>query len=113
MAIANFSKYEDDDGNIHRIRMSTARVTAAGGAPAGDVDDDLDAKISRGAREFGLRPRYLTLTRVVGTAPNQFRARTKLPVLTSTAFDGFNAEDTVTIDSVQWTVAGKVPESIL
>jgi len=110
MAIANYTKYEDDDGGIHRIRLSSTRATAAGAAPAGDIDNDIDAKVSKSNNEIGIRPRRLTLSRIVGTAPNQFRQRTTLPILTPTAFDGFAKGDEVTINSVAWTVVNKQGE---
>lgn len=110
MAIANYTKYESDGGDIHRIRLSTTRATAAGAAPAGDIDSDIDAKVSKSNNEIGIRPRRLTLSRIVGTAPNQFRQRTTLPILTSTVFDGYSKGDEVTIGGVTWEVVNKQAE---
>jgi len=111
MAIANYSKYENDDDGIHRVRTTTERVTAGGPAPAGDVDQEIDAKISKPNGAFGLRPRYVSLSRIIGTSPNQSRVRTTLAILTKTAFDAIDKDDTISIGSTAWTVVNKHNES--
>lgn len=105
-------KYENDDGGIHTIRLSAARGAVAGTPPAGAVTEDVSVQVSRGAREYGLRPRGVVLTRLIGTAPDQFTRRSFLPVLTKTAYESeaFAKEKTLTIGSVTWTIADKKDE---
>lgn len=106
------TKYESDQGTIHPIRLDSERVAAAGAAPAAAQDSDIKVKISKGNREFGIRPRGVRLVRTVGTAPDTFKKYTFLPVLTPTAYDGagFSVGTEITIDAVVWTVAARQVE---
>lgn len=91
--------------------MTPERFAAAGDEPAGDA---LDAyvKSSKGNREFGIRPRGVKLYRTLGTSPNTFKKYSFLPVLTAADFgsDTYAPGATVTIDSVEWTVAARRDE---
>lgn len=112
MAARTRTKYEADSGDIHPIIMTADYAAAAGTAPAGAVTSDIKAKISKGNQEYGIRPRGVVLSRVIGTAPDTFTRSTFLAVLTPTAYNSAtfanNAE--VTIGGVAWTVTGKRPE---
>jgi len=112
MGLKTTVKYESDAGTIHPLRLDSTRVSAAGTAPTGAQDSDVSAKVSKSTREAGLKPRGVRLVRTIGTAPNQFKRYTFLPVLTQTALDGagFNVGATITIDGVAWTVARRLPE---
>lgn len=106
------TKYESDDGVIHPIRLSSDRVASAGTAPTEPVSSNAYAKISKSNREFGIRPRGVRLVRTLGTAPNTFKKYSFLPVLTAETWDGaeFDPGATITINTVAWTVAARVPE---
>lgn len=106
------TKYQDDDGNIHVIRLSAKVLAAAGTQPTGAVDSPIPAKVSKGNREFGLRPRGVRVSRLVGTDPNQFSKYAFIPVLTSAAFGAgsFVPGGTVTYDGNDWTVSSLVQE---
>lgn len=106
------TKYEADNGDIHPIRIDSTRIAAAGTAPTEAQTSSVFAKISKTNREFGLRPRGLRLVRTVGTAPDTFKKYTFLPILTEAAFGGTGSSvgSEITIDTVVWTVAAKVPE---
>lgn len=106
------TKYESDDGIIHPIRIDSERVAAAGTAPTGAISSNAYAKISKTNREFGIRPRGVRLVRTLGTAPLTFKRYSFIPVLTSTAFDtdAYDPGATLTVDGVQWTIAGRVQE---
>jgi hypothetical protein len=108
------TKYEDEDGNIHPIRLNSTHSAVAGTPPSGAVDSDISAKVSKSSRAYGLRPRGVRLSRIVGTSPDQFKRYSFLPVLTPTALagSGFNIGSTITIDSVAWTVAKRVAEDM-
>lgn len=106
------SKYESDSGLIHPINLSAARLAVAGTPPTGAVDTQVQAKVSKSNREFGIRPRRVLLSRTVGTAPNQFVRRTSLPVLTPTAFASatFAIGADITIGGTEWEIYAKQGE---
>lgn len=106
------SKYEANNGSIHRITMSSARLAVAGTAPAGAVDSPIPAKISKSNREYGIRPRGVRLARPVNPTATDKIFRAFLPVLTETAWESntFAEEATITIGGTQWKVTAKVPE---
>lgn len=106
------TKYEANDGSIHALLLDPDRFAVAGTPPTGAIDSNIKAKISKGNREFGLRPRGVQLARVVGTAPDTFRKYAFLPVLTLTAFASatFAIGATITIDGTNWEVVAQVPE---
>lgn len=114
MGLKVTTKYEDEDGGIHPIRLDTTRTGVAGTPPSGAVDSSISAKVSKSSRSYGLRPRGVRLSRILGTAPNQFKRYTFLPVLTPTALAGagFATGSTITIDGTAWTVAKKVAEDM-
>lgn len=112
MATKTNAKYEANDGDIHQLLMEPERFAAAGTPPTGEINNKIKAKTSKTNREHGLRPRGVTLARVVGTAPDTFRKYSFLPVLTLTAWGSaaFAVGATITIGSISWEVVGQVPE---
>jgi len=106
------TKYQSDEETIHPIRIQSDRVAEAGAAPTGETNSNIKAKISKSAREFGLRPRGVRLVRTVGTAPDTFKKYTFLPVLTETAFNtaAFAPGETITLGTVNWTISARVVE---
>jgi hypothetical protein len=112
MAVKVATKYEDDDLTVHRIVLSSAYSAVAGTAPTGAVTAKGTVKVTKSSREYGVRPRGVRLSRVIGTAPDQFKKYTFLPVLTVTGFagSGFSPGSTITIGSTAWTVAKKIGE---
>lgn len=105
-------KYLGDEGEIHPIRLDSLRYAAGGTPPTGAVDSSIKVKISKSNREFGVRPRSVTLVRTVGTAPDTFRKYSDLPVMTPTDFSSpaFAIGGTITIDGIIWVIIGKKPE---
>lgn len=104
--------YTDDKAVTHPIRLDAATATAGSFTATGTATSDVQAKVSKSDREFGLRPRGVRLSRNLGseTVPN---LRYKfLPVATLEAYNGttFDREATVTIGSVAWTVVSRSPE---
>lgn len=112
--MANYvkSKYEDDKGVIHPIRLSADSAAQAGAEPAGAVTSNIPAKVSKGNREFGLRPRGVRLYRSVGTAPNLFNKYKFLPLRSQAdAADAEYAQEaTIAIGGISWKVAAFVAE---
>jgi len=113
MGLKTNTKYEADAGTIHRIKVDSTRTSVIGTPPTGAIDSRVSAMQSRAKGEYGLKPRGVMLSRTVGTAPNSFKKFTFLPVLTETAFGGstFNIGETITINSVAWTVESKLDET--
>lgn len=106
------TKYESDAGTIHSILLSPDYATAAGTAPTGAVSSPVKVKVTKTNRQFGIKPRGVTLVRTVGTAPDTFVKRAFLPVLSATAFvgTGFAIGSTINIGTVAWTISGKKNE---
>lgn len=112
MAFQEGGKYESNKGRIYSIKLETARYTAAGIPPTGDIDQDESVIISKTSREFGLRPRGVNLSRTLGTAPDTFKKYSFLPVLSASAWnvDPFVKGKNITIDGIIWTVISVVDE---
>lgn len=103
------TRYESNDGEVHAIMLSPDYAAKAGAAPTGAVTSPIKVKVSKGSREYGIRPRGVTLARTIGTAPDTFTKTTFLPVLTETAFASatFALDAKISIGSTEWTVVGK------
>lgn len=112
MAAFSNSKYEDDSGEIHPIRLRPETLAAAGAPPTGAITSNIRAQITKTNREFGLRPRMVTLARTEGTGDDAQRITAKIPVLTATAFAGaaFAIDADITYDGQTWKVVSKLPE---
>lgn len=104
--------YTDDEGEVHPIRLDDDTATAGGFTNTTATTSNIIAKVSKGNREFGLRPRGVRLSRTVGTAPNQATRSKFLPVATEAGYDAaaFNPNSEVTIGSNTWNVTTRVPE---
>lgn len=103
--------YASDGGAVFKIRLSTDKYAALTVDTGGASTVDAYVKISKSKREFGLRPRGLLLSRVIGTAPNTFKKYDFLPMLTAAAMAGETVGETIQIGSITWTIADKVAES--
>lgn len=92
-----FSKYEDDDGNIHPIRIQPETETLSlGGAnspPAGTVDDNQFVRVSGSPRAYGLKARWVSFRFTDATPPNGYKPGSllRLPILTESVYDGIIA----------------------
>lgn len=113
------SRYETDDGEIAPVRVQPETLAATVGgqtnaAPPGPTTQSTSAKISRGNREFGLRPRYVTFAWNPGSAPDGYDERTlqKLPILTEAAYNAITNGAPVAYLGGAGTVVSKTPESV-
>lgn len=106
------TKYESDDGDIHPIRISAKVLAAAGTAVTGAINNNIPAKVSKGNREFGLRPRGVRIGKLVGTDPDQFTKYAFIPVLQKVNYGTtpFVLGGSITYDGSTWTVVGLVQE---
>lgn len=104
--------YEADSGDIHPIRITPESLAAAGAVPAGPVTNNIPAKITKGNRQFGLRPRGVRIARQFGTAPDTFYRYRFIPVLSEASFGvaPFVINGSVTYDGAAWTVVNVVGE---
>lgn len=112
MTVLTLTKYEANGGTIHKIRLTSKTVAIAGDAPTGAVDSPIPAKVSKSDGEYGVRPRGIRITRVVGTGDTAFRKYAFVPVLTSETWDGLSENASVTYAGAAWTIATKVQEDL-
>lgn len=112
MTVQRF-KYESNElGLILTCKLSPEEGAAAGVAPSGSADTGLTAYASGSRRRHGVHTRGLTLSRLVGAAPNQFTKSKFLTMLTVAAYDSAAIGDNVSVGGVSWTVSGKIPEAV-
>lgn len=112
MAARTDTKYEANAGTIHRILLTPEFAAVAGTPPTGAVNSRIRPKVSKTDREFGIRPRGVTLVRTIGTPPDTFKKYTFLVVLTPAdwASPGFSEGSTITIGSIDYKVVSLVDE---
>lgn len=113
--VANVNtRYEADGGDIHPIRLRPDTAAVAGTAPAGAITSSIRTKVSKGNREFGIRPRGVTISRTLGTAPDTFTVTQFIPCLTPAAYGvtPFVVGATITYQANPWTVVSLRPEDI-
>lgn len=106
------TKYEAADGSIHPITLRPETAAVAGTVPAADVDSNIKAQVSKGNREFGLRPRGVRLVRTVGTGDSESKKYRFLPVLSAAdiATPAFAIGAEITIGGIVWVVLSQEPE---
>ena len=106
------TKYEANSGTIHRILLTPDFAAAAGTPPEGAVNSKIRPKVSKTDREFGIRPRGVTLSRTIGTAPDTFKKYAFLVVLTATDWNSaaYAPEAEITIGSLTYKVVNQVDE---
>lgn len=112
------SKYETNDGEIHPVRVQPETLacqfgSTANAAPAGAVTDNQRAKVTKGAREYGIGCRTVTIT-FGENPPDEYRpyAYITLPVLQESVWDAITDGSAVTYLGTAGTVSYKSPERI-
>jgi len=115
MATFSETKYQTDEANIFRIRVSDDTIAAAGQTvPAGALTD---AKVWAFAsnpgskRKKALNARGVILGRDVGVSPNTFVRRTFLPILQRQVWLDTEIGDPITVGGQAYTVRDKVEEA--
>lgn len=108
-------KYITDAGTIVQIRASDATIAATGNTAATGTIDDKNifafAQNPGSKRKKQLNARGLRLQRFTGTGANRKRFTTFMPVFTATAWDAYNVGATLTVNSVEYTIADKINEA--
>jgi hypothetical protein len=86
--------YEDDDGDIHPIRLQPETLAAtfasvANAAPAGPVDNEISAQVTGSRRGLGLFARYVTV-KFTATPPTGYVANAfyKIAIPNPTVYAG-------------------------
>jgi len=111
------SKYQSDATNIYSIRVQPETLLATFGttinvAPSADVDQEVSAKVSKGNRGIGIKPRTATIKWTA--APDDYDPNTllRVPILTKVVYDGIVKGQTVSYLGGTGTVASKSPERV-
>lgn len=104
--------YQLSDGGVCLYRVSDEEAAAVDAA-TGPATLNFHAYSSGSRKRFGIHTRGVTLSRTVGTAPNQFSKSTFLSIPTTDEYDALSISDTISINSVAWTVKSKVPEKFV
>lgn len=111
--------YEADSGEKHVIRIQPETIDdlSIGGAPVpggiGPATSPFWAKVTRGAREYGLRPRFFNV-RWTGSPPSGYAANETLsiPILNSSAYAGATVGLLVSYLGSEAKIVSKTDESI-
>jgi len=114
------TKYEDNFGEIHAIRLNSKTAAVTGNAaPTGAVSSSIKAKVSKNNREHGLRPRIAVLAREISAGGGDGGGETitatkyaRIPVLTQAVWDGnaFKEDQSITYAGSTWKVVGRLAE---
>lgn len=106
------TKYEAENGDIHPLRLTASYAAAAGTVPGGAVTNPIPAKVSKGNREFGLRPRGVRLSRTIGTGATAFTKTGFLPLRSKAdaTSETYAENSDITVDGITWTIVSRVPE---
>jgi hypothetical protein len=107
------TKYESESGAIHSISLNPATNLIVGAAPAGAVTSPIKAKISKGTKEYGLRPRGVTIAKTFGVAPDTFTRTAFIPVLSKTVFAtaAYQLNAVLTYKgTADWIIVGRAQE---
>lgn len=105
-------RYTCDNAIVVGLRLSTEKAALSGTETASPIDNKIKPKISKSNQEYGLRPRYVVIARVVGTAPDTFRKYAQLPVLSVSDFatPTFAIGASITYKGLTWEVIAQCPE---
>jgi hypothetical protein len=110
---------EEGDYKYLGLRAGTPLVaatvdgTANLAAEDGTIDVNIRALNSAGKNKIGVHPRYLSLARTLGDAPNQYIVRTKLIILTLALFEATTRSSVVVYNTFTWRVINKYSERVI
>lgn len=111
------TKYETNAGAVHPIRAQPETLAAViagvtNAAPAGPVTNGISARVSNGNREFGLKPRGVTLE-WTGAIPEGYSGDPiYIPALTPAFYNAAVKEATGTYLGQGVKVVSQSPERI-
>lgn len=101
--------YTDNRGDTKPIRLTPQTAAAGSFAIASSLDDEDFVKVSKGNREFGMRPRGVRarLREAGGRVRYKF-----FPMPTQTAQEAALVARQITYDGGTWTVTSPVAEDV-
>lgn len=101
--------YTDNGGDTKPIRLTPATAAAGSFILATSLDDEDFVKVSKGSREFGMRPRGVRarLREAGGRVRYKF-----FPMPTVAAQQAAVSARQVSYDGGTWTVTSPVPEDV-
>lgn len=112
-----YTTYELNSGDVCGIRVQpetlAANIGAANGAPAAARTLPVTAKVSKGNRGFGIKPRTVTL-RFTSGAPADYKTGglVTIPILQAATWDAISDGDTGTYLGGNVQVVFKTPERV-
>lgn len=111
------ARYAANNGDVHPIRVQpetlSLNIGAANSSATGEITNRIRAKISKGNREIGIRPRGVVV-RFTATVPDGYKADQtyRVPILTRSVFDGIEEDDTGTYLGSAVRVVSKYEEDV-
>lgn len=113
------SIYETNNGDFARIKVQPeTELASAGGvsndAGAGPVNVPVSAKVSRGNREIGIKPRLIGIVFEVGQAPSGYKVDSVyyIPALTRAFFDACVVGEEMTYLQASAQIVSKLEENL-
>ncbi len=105
-------RYTCDNAIVVGLKLSTEKAALSGTETASPIDNQIKPKISKSNTEYGLRPRYVIIARLIGTAPDTFRKYARLPVLSASDFalPAFSIGASITYKGNTWEITAQCPE---
>jgi len=112
MALYTTTLYESNGGLQYSIRLLAARAAEAGTPPAAGVRARGSVRVGKTNREFGIRPRGVLMSRIVGTGNDASKKYSFLPVLTQADWEDADFQPGIdkTIGAVTWTIVKSLEE---
>lgn len=107
------TRYESDQGTIHPIRVGSQSFATGGGPPAGQINSDIRAKVSKTNREYGLRPRKIVIAKNVGTEVDPVQKYAQVPILALATWESapYQIGSPFTYNlTADWTIVSRLPE---
>ena len=101
--------YVANSGEKHPIRIgaNAANFNGSGEGSGGSATSDIRAKVSKGNRESGLRPRLLVLSRETEGGKILYR---RVPCLTAQKYNSVALGEMVNYGGSSWQCIAKLPE---
>lgn len=117
IGVFTVSKYENEDGGIHGIRIQPETLTltlngSANSAVAGDIDQISRAKVSGSRRSYGVHARTVTVRLTAAGASGSVGSLNTLPWLQESTFAAIKPDQTGTYNGSACIVVGKTAEKI-
>lgn len=108
------ASYETNGGVVHPIRVQPETITAENPSGPAVTTSDNYARVSGSKRAYGVKARFITLARKIGSDADYSGATVyiRIPVFLATAWIAFDVNGIVALNGFDWTIASKTDESI-